>query len=74
MSESRAREKGMEREREREREKGRAFDLAPPTQQEQLPVFLSFFLFFFLINFLFYFISRKRKLLLQVGLCILVKT
>ena len=61
-------------EREREGERGRAFDLAPPTQQEQLPVFLSFFLFFFLINFLFYFISRKRKLLLQVGLCILVKT
>jgi hypothetical protein len=70
----RERKEWSEREREREREKGRAFDLAPPTQQEQLPVFLSFFLSFFLINFLFYFISRKRKLLLQVGLCILVKT
>jgi len=73
MSESRAREKGMEREREREREREsvRLGTTYPTRAASGFPFFLSFF---FLINFLFYFISRKRKLLLQVGLCILVKT
>ena len=73
MSESRAREKGMERERERERKGERSTWHHLPNKSSFRFSFLSFF-FFFLINFLFYFISRKRKLLLQVGLCILVKT